>query len=95
MRQSAKQISLLTHSVSFHTDLTSAAAVNTFLPLQKLPALGDCPVQKTTPLHKNCKSNQTDSLLQWTLMTRLLKSARNCLILKAIFPTREAPSRAP
>lgn len=89
---------LLTYSVSSRCmsqmDLTAAALVNTLLPLQELTVLRNCPKQKITLPHEKHKTHPTDSLLQCILTTELLKRTRNCLLIKAVFPTREQPSLA-
>lgn len=86
---------LLTYSVSSRCmsqmDLTAAALLNTFLPLQEWTASRNCPKQITLP-HEKHKIYQTDSLFQWILTAELLKSTRNYLFIKAVFPTRERPS---
>lgn len=86
---------LLTYRVSSmsQTDLTAAALVKIFLPLQEQTALRNCPKQITLP-HEKHKTHQTDSLFQWILMAELLKSTRNYLVIKAVFPTWERPSLA-
>lgn len=74
-------------------DLTAATLVNTFLPLQEWTALRNCTKQITLP-HEKHKTHQTDSLLQWILTAELIKSTRNYLFIKAVFPTQERPSLA-
>lgn len=68
----------------------AAALVNTFLPHQELTVLRNYPKQISLP-HEKHKTHQTDSLLQWILTTELLKSTRNYLFIKAIFPMQEQP----
>lgn len=74
-------------------DIRAAASVNAFLPLQELTALRNYPKQSTLS-HEKHKTHQTDSLLQWILMTELPKNTRNYLLIKAVFPTWEQPSLA-
>lgn len=94
-KDQAQKNFLLTYSVSSRCmrqmDLTAAASVNTFLPLQELTALRNYPKQITLP-HEKHKTHQTDSLLQWMLTNELLKNTRNYLLIKAVFPTRKQPS---
>lgn len=89
---------LLTYSVSSscmsQMDLMASALVNAILPVQELTALRNCAKQKITLPHEKHKPHQTDSLLQWILTTELLKSTRNYLLIKAVFPTRDQPSVA-
>lgn len=72
-------------------DLTAAASVNTFLPLQELTALRNYPKQITLP-HEKHKTHETDCLLQWILTNELLKNTRNYLLIKAVFLTWKEPS---
>lgn len=86
---------LLTYRVSStcmsQMDPMATALVNTFLPLQERTALRNCPKQITLP-HEKHKIHQTDSLFQWILTAELLKSTRNYLSVKAVFPPQEWPS---